>query len=205
MKIFTDFFSEHAAAHYFDIDGTTFDPSYGPNAVRVQVYDANGNHIKSLTPYEYTTYKKEPGHHLDFSEFSSAKKFAESRPIRKIIAKVKLLQHTGGDAQFLTARPDLDDKQTFADHFKKYGIDINKIHVRRAGNLDMPTPEAKKKIVSDQIKERGLTSVHLYDDDEANLDSFLSLKKENPKVKFTAHHVHHNSETGKTTITIKRI
>ena len=95
-----------------------------------------------------------------------------------------------------------NNQKKFADKWKRHGIDISKgkVHVRRAGNINMPTPEAKAKVVSDAIKTSGHKTVHLYDDHKANIDAVLALKKKHPDVEFHGHHVQHGAD-GKITVT----
>ena len=87
----------------------------------------------------------------------------------------------------------------------KYGIDINKVHVRRAGNMEGRPPETKRKVISNLIKQHGYKSVHLYDDSKDNLAQFLSLKQQHPGVNFNAHHVSHNDDTGETTVRTTKV
>ena len=112
---------------------------------------------------------------------------------------------TGSKVIIATARADFDDKDKFAHHTKRFGLDINQIHVHRAGNLGLTPAEGKKRVMSGQIRKNGYKTAHLYGDSQANLDAFTSLKKDHPDVKFHAHHVHHDPETGETKITTKTV
>jgi hypothetical protein len=118
-----------------------------------------------------------------------------------MIKRLKNIYRRNPHVEILTARADMDDKDKFGHHLKKHGIDINKIHVRRAGNLDKGTPaERKKNIVSNLIKNHGYDEVHLYDDSHDNLTHFLSLKQHHPETKLVAHHVKHDKDTHVTSI-----
>lgn len=206
MLSFKDYLEEASnpnTLHAFDIDETLF--AHDPSKLRVHVQDRKtGERVASLTNQEFNTHKLSPEHKYDFSEFKSSKTFQQSaRPIRKMISKMKAIHNNGGKVEMVTARQDFDDKHEFAKHFKKYGIDIGKIHVRRAGNVD---PEAapgpnKAKVISGLIKKHGYSKVHLYDDSQSNLDHFLGLKDKHPDVAFHAHHVHHDPETDNVKIT----
>ncbi len=190
--------------HAFDIDDTLF--HHDNNKLRIHVLDNNGRRVKTLTTKEYATHKGTPGHHYDFREFRSSDTFAKSaKPIRKMIAKLKAIHNNNKNVELLTARSDLDDKDKFAHHMNKYGIDVSQIHVRRAGNLEhLPGHKAKAAIMHDLINNHGYKKVHLYDDSPDNLEEFLKLKKHHPEVEFHAHHVQHDPETDKVTVTTRK-
>ena len=189
----------------FDIDETLF--RHDHDKLKVHVNDASGKRVKSLTNQEYNSHKLPAGHSYDYSEFKSSDKFKQTaKPIRKMIAKMKAVHKNNKNVELVTARADFDDKQKFAHHLKKYGIDIGKIHVRRAGNLrGLAPPEAKKRVISDLIKKEGYKKVHLYDDSHENLNHFLSLKSHHPDVEFHAHHVHHDPVSGKVKVTTRKL
>jgi len=194
---------KHPTLHAFDIDETLF--THDNSKVRVHVKDPHGNRVQTLTNQEFNTHQLPPGHSYDFHEFKSADLFDKSaHPIRKMIAKMKAIHKHNKNVELLTARSDLDDKDKFAHVMKKYGIDISKIHVRRAGNLGKKPPEAKKQIIHDLINKEGYKKVHLYDDSKDNLDAFLSLKSKHPDVEFHAHHVKHHPDTGETIVTTRK-
>ena len=199
MKSFGDFIVEEGRSiHYFDIDDTLMNTSKAP--LKIHVKNEKGEHVQSLSSSEFNTHKLQPGHSYDFSEFRSSKKFAETaKPIRKTLAKMKAIHNNGGRVEMLTARGDMDDKQKFAQKWKGVGVDISKIHVRRAGNIKLPPAEAKASIISRAIKAHGHKEVHLYDDSKDNIDSVLKLKEKHPDVAFHGHHVQ-TDENGNTTI-----
>jgi hypothetical protein len=190
MKSFSQYIIEKSI-HYFDWDDTLSKPS---DSVRVHVKDSTGKVVHSLKTHEFNDHKLEPGHHYDFNDFKSTKKFSV-KPIRKMVNRLKAIHKNGGKAEILTARSDFDDKHKFASKIKSgSGIDIRKVHVRRAGNLGLPAHEAKAKIISAAIKKHGYKSVHLYDDSKHNINSMLELKKHHPDVSFHGHHVEHNDD-----------
>lgn len=189
MKSFISYLGE-SEIHYFDVDKTLMHT----DATKVHVKDSEGKHVESLDPQEFNHHKLKAGHSYDFSEFKSADKFKKAKPIRSMMKKMRTLHKSGKNVEILTARSDFDDQKKFAQKWQKHGVDISKgkVHVRRAGNLpDMPTHEAKAKIISDAIKKHGHKVVHLYDDHKANIDAMLDLKKDHPDVEFHGHHVQH--------------
>ena len=201
---FTQFLEESKRniLHVFDMDETLFhypDPKTEP---KIHVTNSAGERVKSLSNVQFNNHKLEPNHKYDFSDFKSSDVFAKSaHPIKKMIKRLKNIQRRNPNVEILTARADMDDKDKFGHHLKKHGIDINKVHVRRAGNLDKGTPaERKKSIVSKLINHHGYDEVHLYDDSQENLTHFLSLKQHHPKVKLVAHHVQHDEDTGDTQV-----
>jgi hypothetical protein len=199
--------SEPNTIHYSDIDETLF--AHDHSKLRVHVKDPQGNRVRTLTNQEFNTHKLPAGHSYDFGEFQSSDVFGQSaKPIRKMLAKLKAIKKNGGKVELLTARSDLDNKDKFAQHMGKYGIDISpgNMHVRRAGNLGGKSPaENKKTVIANAIDTNGYNKVHLYDDSIDNLNAMLSLKKKYPDVEFHAHHVQHDPETGKTSITTRKV
>ena len=191
--------------HYSDLDGVLV--HHDNSKLRIHILDEKGNKVRTLSHGEYNTYKLPKGHSYDYSEFRSSDKFGESaKPITQVIKKMQNLHGKGHKVEILTARSDMDDQKKFAHHMKKFGIDIDKIHVRRSGNEGPKNPaENKKKIIADAIEKKRLKSVHLYDDQKENLDAMISLKKKYPDVTFHAHHIKHDPETGKTEILTRKV
>lgn len=211
MKSFFNFLKEEQdrkdpkskTLHAFDMDETLF--AHDPDKLRIHVHNENGERVASLTNQEFNHYKLPAGHQYDFSDFKSADIFGQSaKPIGKMIGKLKAIHKNNKNVEILTARSDMDDKDKFGGHLAKHGIDINQIHVRRAGNIGKGTPaENKKKIISSLVKKHGYKKVHLYDDSEDNLKSFLELKQEHPDVEFIAHHVQHHGDHEKPEVSVK--
>jgi hypothetical protein len=194
MLTFSDFLQEEKIAgkglHVFDVDDTLFHTT-----AKVRVMKGN-QHIQSLSNSEYNTHTLPAGHHYDFSEFRSAEKFdTESVPNERMLSKMRRLhskvKENGGRVIINTARADFDDKEKFLNAFRKRDVDIDNIHVYRAGNIkgDGTVAEKKTSIIRDQLNNGDYSHVSLHDDSEQNLNHFLELKNEFPHVRFTAHHV----------------
>ena len=184
----------------WDIDDTLFTTDTKVHVVR------GGKRIKSLTPAEFNVYKLRTGESLDFSDFRSAKVFADTaRPIVSVFKTAKaLLSRLGTNPNkktvIVTARSDLDNKQLFLDTFKKYGFDIDKVHVHRAGNLGAGSSADNKKVVIRNLMKKGsYTIVRLFDDAADNLDKFLELQTEFPATKFEAFFVNHQGSISRYT------
>lgn len=191
--------------HAFDMDETLF--AHDHNKLRVHVVNQMGDRVRSLTNQEFNSHQLPAGHRYDFSEFRSSDVFTKSaKPIRSMIAKLKAIHKNNKNVEILTARSDLDDQPKFAKHMKKFGIDIDQIHVRRAGNIEgKKSHEAKAQVMSQLIAQNGYRKVHLYDDHPGNLEAFLKLKKQHPEVEFNAHHVQHEPVSGKVTVTTRKV
>jgi hypothetical protein len=195
MRTFIEYILEKAnALHVYDIDDTLVRPT-----AKIHVKDSNGQIVKTLNTHEYARSSRTalpPGHSYDFSEFRSAEKFnKESTPIKSMISHVRLTTaNKNNKVIFNTARTNLDDKDKFVDTFAKQGVNMKKIHVLRAGNINskLTGPQKKAKIISGYIRKHNPTEVHMYDDDTGNLDHFLKLREQHPNVKFYAHHVQHD-------------
>lgn len=192
--------SKATTLHSFDMDETLF--SHHHNKLRVHVRDNDGKLIKSLTNQQFNKYKLQSGEKFDFKNFTSSRVFNQTaKPIHKMINHLKKLHHDGHKVEILTARGDLDDKQSFSKRLMKDGIDISKVHVRRAGNIEgTSTGDRKRKVLSDLIKQHSYKEVHLYDDDIANHNHFAKLRDDHPNVRLYSHVVHHNENTGQTTM-----
>jgi len=173
----------------FDIDDTLFKTT-------AQVSVKKGNRVvKRLDTGEYNTYKLRPGEKFDFSEFRDALKFQkESRPIKRMMAKAKIiLRNTLNKPKsrviIVTARTDFDNKEMFLDTFRKYGFDIDKVRVERAGRLGdvYGTSQQKAVIIHNYLKTGQFTRVRLFDDSVQNLKVFLGLQRFFPNIKFEAY------------------
>ena len=199
MIKFKDLLNE-AGLHMFDVDDTLFHTT-----AKIHVKDKTGKTVKTLNNSEFNTHTLEPGHHYDFHEFRDADKFhRESKPIPKMINKIKAIhknvkQKPDSKVILNTARADFDDKHRFLDKFRKHGIDIDDIHVERAGNIPGNEHPAEKKaqIVRNHLARKPYKEVHLYDDSISNLKRLQKMKHEYPHVKFHAHHVQPDGTTKK--------
>jgi 8-oxo-dGTP pyrophosphatase MutT (NUDIX family) len=108
-----------------------------------------------------------------------------------MIAQLKHDIATGNKVIMVTARADFDDRDVFLNTFKKYGVDMDRVHVYRAGNigLKVPTEEKKKMIIRRVMGQDHYDKVIMYDDAEPNLQAFMSLAPEYPWSRFYAWHV----------------
>lgn len=198
MRTFANFITEDedkpqaGGLHMFDVDDTLFHTT-----AKIHVKDKTGKTVKTLDNKEFNTHTLPTGHHYDFHEFRNAEKFhKESKPIHKMIDKIKAIHQNvknkpGSKVILNTARADFDDKKKFLDKFKKHGIDIDNIHVERAGNIpgDEHPAEKKAQVVRNHLARQNYKHVSLYDDSKSNLNRLLKMKHEYPHVKFHAYHV----------------
>lgn len=173
----------------FDIDDTLFQTT-------AQVMVKKGKRVvKRLSTGEYNHYRLRPGEKFDFSEFRDALKFQkESRPIKRMMAKAKIilknaLNKPNSRVIIVTARTDFDNKDIFLDTFRKYGFDIDKVRVERAGKLGdvHGTAQQKAIIIHNYLKTGQFSRVRLFDDSLTNLRQFLQLKRFFPNIKFEAY------------------
>jgi len=190
MNIFE---SKVASLTIFDIDDTLFMTDTYVHVIK------GGKRIKSLTPAEFNVYKVRNGESLDFSDFRSADVFAKTaKPIATVFKTAKsIISRFSAFANkkivIVTARGDLDDKHVFLDTFKKYGFDIDKVHVHRAGNIGGgSSAENKKVVIRKLIQDGNYEMVRLFDDAKSNLDALHDLESEFPNIKFETFFVAHN-------------
>jgi len=194
VKSFIQYLNEqrHGSLHVVDVDDTLFHTT-----ARVRVRNAAGKIIRYLTNQEFNDYKLKPGERYDYKEFKSARKFSrESKPIHKVIDKINKIQSNlkkkkNSRVIINTARADFDNKREFLNTFRKQGMDIDKIHVHRAGNIpgdELPALK-KVKIIKQYLDKNSHKKVIMYDDSRTNLKALLNMKKEYPDVTFIAMHV----------------
>lgn len=170
----------------FDIDDTLVHTQ-----TKVHVVKA-GRVTKSFNSHDFTHYKLQDGEQFDFENFRNAHDFFHnSKPIIPMMNQLKSDIATGNKVVMVTARADFDDRELFLDTFRKYGVDMSRVHVYRAGNMSnkIQTEEKKKIIIRELLNKGQYTKAIMYDDAEPNLESFVELKKEYPKTKFYAWHV----------------
>ena len=170
----------------FDIDDTLVHTQTKVHVVK------DGRVTKSLNSHDFTHYKLQDGEQFDFENFRNAHDFFHnSKPIIPMMNQLKSDIATGNKVVMVTARADFDDRELFLDTFRKYGVDMSRVHVYRAGNMSnkIQTEEKKKIIIRELLNKGQYTKAIMYDDAEPNLESFVELKKEYPKTKFYAWHV----------------
>ena len=187
MKNFATYLSENnKGLTIFDIDDTMFKTKANV------VVTKDNKKLKTLSPKEFNTYKLGKGEAFDFGQFKSAKLFSQSAmPIGKMISKFKsILKNAvkkGSKVIIVTARADMDDKKLFLDTFRAHGIDIDKAHIYRAGNLGLKGSAQAKAQVFKQFLDTGeYARIRLFDDDMSNLKALLSLKDDYNDISFEA-------------------
>ena len=172
----------------FDIDDTLVN-------TRTQVtVRHNGRPVHRLNSHEFTHYKLKPGEEFDFGAFRNAAEFArESRPIVPMIQQLNADIATGNRVVMITARADFDDRDTFLNAFKRWDVDIDRVHVYRAGNDTRPIAVDQKKadIIRRLLANNQFSKAIMYDDSVPNLESFVQLHSEHPGTRFYAWHVDH--------------
>jgi hypothetical protein len=181
----------------FDIDETLFQTRALVNVMK------DGKVIHKLTNQEYNSYKLEPGESFDYGEFRNAQVFHDtSIPIWSMINKARaIIQNAtkkGSKVIIVTARANFDDKKKFLDTFRRYGIDIDKVYVERAGNLNLGSSAKNKRFIFHKYLSTGkYARVRFFDDAMSNITSFKALEKKYPDVSFEAFHVKHDGSVKK--------
>ena len=170
----------------FDIDDTLVNTTTKVGVRR------DGKLVKQLNSHDFTHYELQPGEEFDFGGFRDAREFfTQARPIPGMMKQLKRDIESGNKVIMLTARSDFNDRDVFLDTFRQYGIDMDRIHVYRAGNLvtRAATEEKKKIILKHLLGKHAYEKVIMYDDSVPNLNAFLSLKQDFPYTEFYAWHV----------------
>jgi len=177
---------------FIDIDDTTF-----KTGSKVSVRNENDEIVRRLTSEEYNNYQLKPGEYFDYREFSDSSIFNKTaKPIPNVLRRVNQflnvikLKRNHDKIVFLTARTDMDDKETFLDAFRKIGIPVDNkdiVYIERAGNLvTMSTPEAKAHIIKKYLDKKIYSQTRMLDDSIHNLSEFLKLKNQYPEINFIA-------------------
>lgn len=173
----------------FDIDETLFHTKAKVKVVK------GGRLVRELDNQEFNTYQRKPGEEYDFGQFKNAEYFRKtSVPVEKMVDRARKVVKAKGNphsrAIIVTARADFDDKEMFLQTFRDHGIDIDQMHVERAGNLGIDSSaEAKKVVFRKYLNTKNYIKTRLYDDAMSNLVAFLSLKSEYPDIEFEAYFV----------------
>ena len=181
----------------FDIDETLFQTKALVKVMK------DGKVVQSLDNQAFNTYKLKDGEKYDFGEFTSAEIFQNtSVPIMKMIQKAKAIirnaVNAGSRVIIVTARSDFDDKKKFLDTFRRYGIDIDKVYVERAGNLGLGSSAKNKRFIFHKYLRKGeYERVRFFDDAMSNITMFKALAKQYPDISFEAYHVHHDGSVRK--------
>jgi hypothetical protein len=184
-KEFDENFTDGKKLVVFDIDDTLV---YTQTKIHVV---KDGRIIVSLNSHDFTHYKLQPGEEFDFGDFRNAKEFFDnSKPNIPMMNQLKRDINTGNKVVMVTARADFDDRDLFLDTFRKFGIDMSKVHVYRAGNSKQGTTEERKKaIIKNLLDKEEYSKAIMYDDAKPNLHTFMELKKDHPRTRFYAWHV----------------
>jgi len=180
-----------SSLNIFDLDDTLFRSSAAVYVKR------DGKRYKELSPGAYNTYQLEAGEEFDFSDFRSADTFHKTAtPIKPVFNTAKrMMAKLKADHQrfiIVTARKDLDDPNKFLETFRKYGFDIDRTHVFRAGNIALPSPKAKQIVIWNELKKHPYEIVRMFDDAVDNLKAFLELAYHFPKARFEAFLIDHD-------------
>lgn len=151
--------------------------------------------VRELSNREFNAYRLGEGERFDFSQFKDTRLFKDtSEPVVKVVERVKRMilriKETSSRSRIiiLTARKDMDDKQSFLEAFREQGIDVDRkdiIYIERAGNLEGGSvAERKLRVMRKYLSTGSYQRCRLIDDDEQNLEAFKSLLREFPGVVF---------------------
>lgn len=171
--------------YVFDIDDTLLWTSART------IVKHNGVVVARLTCRQYAEHTLPDGHEYDYTEFRNAQMFHdESVPVGPVMEKIRQLQQQidGTTSKIImnTAREDLDDKDTVLATFERFGLDMSKIHVHRAGSMpgDLHMAEKKMVFIKRYLHIHPYDEVHMYEDSLTNLKVFSKMPELFPNTKF---------------------
>jgi predicted secreted acid phosphatase len=172
---------------FVDIDETLF-----KTIAKISVVKGNKT-VRRLSNTEYNTYTLKDGESFDYSEFRCSDTFKKSEPIQNMIDIVKELRSKGREVIIISARGDLDCKDSVLNYMIEHGIDVghykdNKIHIIRCGNKPGKPAQRKQDIISNILRKRPeIKEIELYDDSIENLEYVSKID-----IKSTMYHVTHD-------------
>mgnify|MGYP002641671924 CR=1 FL=1 len=146
----------------------------------------DGKTVRTISPQQFNTYKKEDGEEDDFTQFRSSKIFKKTLKGNK---KVRNL-HRGGESLGLTARGGMDNNREVVKHVrdsgfsKKHGVNFKGISFTG----DVPgknTDDKKMKVIKNIINSKKPKSIEFSDDHAKNLDAPEKFNREEGKDKTT--------------------
>jgi len=178
-------FTKEISISFWDIDDTLL-------KTVSNVYVVKGNErVRALNSKEFNTYQLKRDEKYDFSEFKDSEHFANtSTPYSNLIRLAKRILKNYHKASnnsklvILTARENFDDREKAIEAFKGFGLPLTHIDIEYAGELNMPAHKAKKFVVNKYLQKGQFNIVNLFDDQEKNLDAFLTLEDKYPKIIF---------------------
>lgn len=156
--------------HVYDFDDTLVQTdSY------VYVEKSNGSRL-ALTPHDYATHEKGGDDVYDYSDFEEV---INPRPIKAMVDRMKAsIVRLGPENVFvLTARGNPLPVEAY---LSTLGLDVR---VYAVGSGD---PEAKARVIRDQIESRGYRRVEFFDDAPKYIASVEALNAEFPDVEIIA-------------------
>jgi len=142
--------------------------------------------VRTISPQQFNTYKKEDGEEDDFTQFRSSEIFKKTLKGNK---KVRNL-HRGGESLGLTARGGMDNNREVVKHVrdsgfsKKHGVNFKGISFTG----DVPgknTDDKKMKVIKNLIKTKKPKYIKFSDDSKPNLDAPERFNREEGKDKTT--------------------
>ena len=146
----------------------------------------DGKTVRTISPQQFNTYKKEDGEEDDFTQFRSSEIFKKTLKGNK---KVRNL-HRGGESLGLTARGGMDNNSKVVKHVrdsgfsKKHGVNFKGISFTG----DVPgknTDDKKMKVIKNLIKTKKPKYIKFSDDHAKNLDAPEKFNREEGKDKTT--------------------
>lgn len=175
------------ALFVFDVDDTILNTS-----AKIIIKKPSGLE-QAMSSAEYGKYTIEDGDEIDLSQFSDSYKFVkESKPISKMLSLLRSVQNEvqnkmyedGSRLILLTARNDFDSKHMVLEFMHSLGIDIDLVHIERAGRRGFgPTSRNKHEVLSEYLDRNHFSSLVAFDDSLSNLEAIASLSA-SPKAPF---------------------
>ena len=132
-----------------------------------------------------------------FKDFKSSSTFmAHAKPTEHFEIALKHFGRGRIDTFFLvlTARPNMDDRKKFLQHFSNHKLNMNEefSHITRTRSVTAtPGAAGKGEVISEILSKCGsfITEIHFWDDAKSNIAKFNEISKAYPKIKFFPHHV----------------
>lgn len=157
--------------HVFDFDDTLVQTSS-----MIHVISGDGEKF-SLTPRQYAMYIPDKLDSFDFSDFEG---LVEPKAVPATLLKLKIAVRDVGTKNvfILTARGNPVPVREFLD-----SVGVGDIRIFAVGTSD---PNAKAKVIEDEVLSRKIKRVYFYDDSVKNVMAVRALKEDLPNVEIIA-------------------
>lgn len=152
--------------HVFDFDDTLV-------RTKSKIHVTSGQEKFSLDPRDYAKYRRRPSDVFDYSDFEEVID-PEIIPSTFLRLKSAITHNGAGNVFILTARGNPVPVKNFLD-----SVGVEDIRIFAVGTSD---PQAKARVIEDEVRSRKIKRVYFYDDAAKNIEAVRQARKRLPGV-----------------------